>query len=394
MSNNLTLSTTAAGEREAAARTVGDTIETVMVELGDRRYPIHIGSNLLDRAGELLRPLLARPHTAIVTDETVASLHHQRLAASLAASGIGARLIVVPAGEQSKSFACLEQVCDGLLEAGIERRDHVIALGGGVIGDLAGFASAILRRGVRFIQIPTTLLAQVDSSVGGKTGINAGAGKNLIGAFHQPDMVLADTTLLDTLPAREFRAGYAEVVKYGLLGDAPFFHWLEEHHRAIASADGPERRRAIASCCRAKAEIVAEDEFETGRRALLNLGHTFGHALEAATGYSQRLIHGEGVAIGMAQAFRFSERLGLCAPGTAEKVTAHLSAAGLPTSLAQIDGPLPDAAGLVRFMRQDKKAVAGKLTFILVRDIGEAFISRDVEDAAVEAFLAEELAER
>ncbi|WP_205042259.1 3-dehydroquinate synthase [Rhodoligotrophos defluvii] len=368
--------------------------ETVMVELGDRRYPVHVGPALLARAGELVRPLLARPHTAVVTDETVAALHLERLQASLAATGISAEVIIVPPGEQSKSFAALERVCDSLLGAAIERRDHVIALGGGVIGDLVGFAAAILRRGVRFIQVPTTLLAQVDSSVGGKTGINVRHGKNLIGAFHQPDMVLADTSLLDTLPTREFRAGYAEVVKYGLLGDAAFFRWLDAHHEAIAAQDGPERWQAVATCCRAKAAIVAEDEFETGRRALLNLGHTFGHALEAATGYSSRLIHGEAVAIGMALAFRFSERLGLCSPGTATEVIRHLAAVGLPTTLGQIDGSLPDAKGLVAFMRQDKKAVAGKLTFILVRGIGEAFVSRDVDDAAVEAFLAEELAAR
>ena len=264
----------------------------------------------------------------------------------------------------------------------------------GVIGDLVGFASAILRRGVRFIQVPTTLLAQVDSSVGGKTGINARHGKNLIGAFHQPDLVLADTTLLDTLPIREFRAGYAEVVKYGLLGDAAFFHWLDQNHGEVFREDGPARQQAIATCCKAKAEIVAEDEFETGRRALLNLGHTFGHALEAATGYSSRLIHGEGVAIGMAQAFRFSEKLGLCAAGTAAQVETHLKKTGLPTRLGDIEGDLPDAARLVDYMRQDKKAQGGKLTFILVRGIGEAYVARDVDDKAVEAFVAEELAAR
>lgn len=368
--------------------------EVVTVELGERRYPIHIGPNLLASAGSLIRPVLKRTKTAIVTDETVAGLHLETLRRSLANEGVEARVIAVPAGEKSKSFPTLEKVCDGLLEAGIERRDHVIALGGGVIGDLVGFASAILRRGVRFIQVPTTLLAQVDSSVGGKTGINVRLGKNLIGAFHQPDLVLADTTVLDTLPDREFRAGYAEVVKYGLLGDAPFFHWLDENHKAVRAVDGDARRHAVATCCRAKAEIVAEDELEMGRRALLNLGHTFGHALEAATGYSSRLIHGEGVAIGMAQAFRFSEKLGLCPQGTAERVETHLRDAGLPTRLGDIGGELPDAAGLVDFMRQDKKAQDGKLTFILVRGIGEAYVARNVDDRVVESFLAEELAGR
>ncbi|MGF7158432.1 3-dehydroquinate synthase [Rhodoligotrophos appendicifer] len=368
--------------------------EVVGVELGRRRYDIHIGSHLLERAGELVEPILARPRTAIVTDETVAELHLRRLQEGLSARGIEAKAIVLPAGERSKSFATLEVLCDGLLQAGIERRDHVIALGGGVMGDLVGFAAAILRRGVRFIQIPTTLLAQVDSSVGGKTGINAKAGKNLIGAFHQPDLVIADTSLLDTLPPRQFRAGYAEVVKYGLLGDRGFYDWLDAHLENIVNQDGADRLHAIATCCRAKAEIVVEDEFETGRRALLNLGHTFGHALEAATGYSDRLIHGEAVAIGTAQAFRFSERLGLCAGGTALRVETHLRRAGLPIDVSAIPGDLPGAGELVEIMRQDKKAIAGKLTFILVRGIGEAFVSRDVDEGDVRRFLEEELAGR
>ncbi len=290
--------------------------ETVAVALGNRSYDIHIGEGLLNEAGRIIRPLLKRPLAAIVTDANVAQHHLARLEASLAASGIAAKAIILPAGEKTKSFSRLAETCDALLAAGIERRDKVIALGGGVIGDLTGFAAAILRRGVDFIQIPTSLLAQVDSSVGGKTGINSAHGKNLIGAFHQPVAVIADTSLLDTLPKRELAAGYAEVAKYGLLGDAPFFEWLEGAAPAILRGDSQARIHAIRKCCEAKAKIVAEDETETGVRALLNLGHTFGHALEAATGYSGRLLHGEGVAIGMVQAFRFSERQKLCAAGT------------------------------------------------------------------------------
>ena len=278
-------------------------------------------------------------------------------------------------------------MCDELLEAGIERQDMIIALGGGVIGDLAGFAAAILRRAIDFIQIPTTLLAQVDSSVGGKTGINVRAGKNLIGAFHQPRLVLADIDVLDTLPARELCAGYAEVAKYGLISDASFYDWLEANGTGLIAGDKEARAHAIDISCRAKAAIVAEDEREGGVRALLNLGHTFGHALEAATGYSDRLLHGEGVAIGMVLAFRFSEHLGHCAPGTAERVAAHLKAVGLPVSPREIDGQLPGAAEILRIMHQDKKTVAGRLTFILTRGVGEAFIARDVPGDDVLAFL-------
>jgi len=302
--------------------------------------------------------------------------------------------IVLPPGESSKSFTQLAALCDRLLAAGIERRDRIIALGGGVIGDLAGFAAAILRRGVDFIQMPTSLLAQVDSSVGGKTGINSAHGKNLIGAFHQPVAVITDISLLDTLPERELAAGYAEVAKYGLLGDRDFFEWLEGGAAAIMRGDSQARIHAIRKSCEAKARIVAEDETETGVRALLNLGHTFGHALEAATGYSQRLLHGEGVAIGMVQAFRFSERRGLCAPGTAERVARHLGSAGLPVHASEIPGVLPPPSALLDFMRQDKKAQAGKLTFILARGIGEAFIARDVADADVIEFLNEDLQQR
>lgn len=366
----------------------------VAVALGERSYPIDIGEGLIAEAGARLRPLLERPMTAIVTDSNVARLHLDRLIASLAGAGITAIPIVLPAGEATKSYAHLAELCDRLLAAGIERRDMIIAFGGGVIGDLAGFAAAILRRGVDFIQIPTTLLAQVDSSVGGKTGINSPHGKNLIGAFHQPRAVLIDIALLDTLPSRELAAGYAEVAKYGLLGDAPFFSWLETNAPSIFAGDAQSRIRAVSKSCEMKAAIVAEDETETGVRALLNLGHTFGHALEAATGYSNRLLHGEGVAIGMAQAFRFSERLGHCPAGTAARVEKHLRSAGLPSRLSDIQGDLADAQGLLAYMRQDKKARAGKLTFILAHGIGDAFIARDVPDEAVLSFLAEERAPR
>jgi 3-dehydroquinate synthase len=364
---------------------------TVGVSLDDRSYDIHIGTGLLQQAGPLVRPFLKRPLTAIVTDENVARQHLATLQHSLQEAGIRSEAIILPAGEKTKNFSALADVCDRLLAAGIERRDSIIALGGGVIGDLAGFAAAILRRGVNFIQIPTSLLAQVDSSVGGKTGINSAHGKNLIGAFHQPQLVIADLGLLRTLPQRELAAGYAEVAKYGLLGDAHFYGWLEEHVLDLMACDLDAVAHAVDVSCRAKAQIVAEDETETGVRALLNLGHTFGHALEAATGYSSRLLHGEAVAIGMVQAFRFSERLGFCAPQTAARVAAHLKAAGLPTLVSHIPGTLPPPGALLDLMRQDKKAEAGKLTFILVRNIGEAFVSRDVADVDVLNFLEEDL---
>lgn len=366
------------------------THKTVAVSLGDRSYDILIGEGLLARAGELVKPHLKRPATVIVTDENVAHHHLAALQAALSSAGIASQSIVLPPGEKTKSYAALAHLCDGLLAAGVERRDAIIAFGGGVIGDLAGFAAAILRRGVNFIQIPTTLLAQVDSSVGGKTGINSPHGKNLVGAFHQPLLVIADLGLLRTLPRRELAAGYAEVAKYGLLGDAEFYDWLEGHVEDVLAVSHDEVSHAVETSCRAKARIVAEDETETGVRALLNLGHTFGHALEAATGYSQRLLHGESVAIGMVQAFRFSEVQGLCSPQTAARVAAHLKLAGLPTHTSHIEGALPPPAALLELMRQDKKAVAGKLTFILARGIGEAFIARDVRDADVLSFLEED----
>ena len=355
-------------------------------------YDIHIGPALLPRAGELIAPLLARPRTFIITDENVAALHLETLQRGLDTASIAHDALVLPAGEATKSWENLQRVVEALLAAELERGDHLIAFGGGVIGDLAGFAAAISRRGMPFIQIPTTLLAQVDSSVGGKTGINSPThGKNLIGAFHQPAIVIADTEVLKTLPRRELLAGYAEVVKYGLLGDADFFAWLEEHGEQVLALEPEAIAHAVATSCRAKAAIVSEDAREKGRRALLNLGHTFGHALEAALGYDGTLLHGEGVAIGMAQAFRFSERLGICPPGRAQRVAAHLAAAGLPTDVRAIHNRLPAAEDLLALMRQDKKAQAGRLVFILARDIGEAFIAKDVAEPDVLAFLRDEL---
>jgi 3-dehydroquinate synthase len=366
---------------------------TVTVDLAGRAYEIVIGRGVLAEAGPRLRALAPRGKAAIVTDATVAERHLAALAASLDAAGIASSPIVLPPGEQTKSYARLEEVCEGLLAARLERADTVIALGGGVIGDLAGFASAVVRRGMRFLQIPTTLLAQVDSSVGGKTAINSRHGKNLIGAFHQPALVLADTALLDTLPPREMRAGYAEVVKYGLLGDAGFFEWLEAGAWRGIFAGGPEREEAVRRSCAAKAAIVARDETETGDRALLNLGHTFGHALEAAVGYDgRRLVHGEAVSIGMRMAFDFSREQGLCSGQDAVRAARHLEAVGLPTRLSAVPGGVGTAGRLMDAIRQDKKVAQGALTFILARRIGEAFIARDVDPAAVAAFLERALA--
>jgi 3-dehydroquinate synthase len=365
---------------------------TVDVALGQRSYRIHIGHRLLEQAGAIMRPLLKRPRCVVVTDGNVAKLHLRSLEAALAAAGIATAAVIVSPGELSKSYAGLSDLCDRLLAADVERSDLVIAFGGGVIGDLAGFAAAILRRGVAYVQVPTTLLAQVDSSIGGKTGINSALGKNLIGAFHQPRAVIADLALLRTLPQRELKAGYAEVVKYGLLGDSSFFAWLEAHGPAVLSCDAEALRHAVATSCRAKAAIVAADETETGPRALLNLGHTFGHALEAATGYGDQLIHGEAVSIGMAMAVRLSERLRICQPGAAARVTAHLEAIGLPSNVAAIEALLPDPAGLLAIMRHDKKARAGKLALILVRGIGEAYVETGIPEEAIIGFLADELA--
>jgi len=367
-------------------------VARVAVPLGERAYEILIGPGLVAAAGGEIARRFPGARATVVTDETVAGLHLAALSDSLAAAGLEPGAVVVPAGEATKSFAGLEAVVDGLLAARRERGDLVVALGGGVVGDLAGFAAAIVRRGMRFVQIPTTLLAQVDSSVGGKTGINTPHGKNLVGAFHQPSLVLADSDVLSTLPRRELAAGYAEIVKYGLIDDAPFFAWLERHGPEVIGL-GPALVEAVATSVRAKARVVVADEHETtGARALLNLGHTFGHALEAATGYGGRLVHGEGVAIGMALAFRFSVRLGLADGQDAERVAAHLARVGLPTRLADVPGGLPDDDALVALMGQDKKVKRGRLTFILARGIGESFVADDVPPAAVKAFLAEERA--
>ncbi len=370
---------------------MSDDLVTVHVGLGDRAYDILIGPQLLERAGAELASRLPGARAAVVTDRNVAAAQLGRLVAGLAAGGVEALTVELPAGEQTKSFEALQEVVDRLLAARLERGDVVIALGGGVIGDLAGFAAGIVRRGMAFVQVPTSLLAQVDSSVGGKTGINSPHGKNLVGVFHQPRLVLSDTQTLDTLPEREFRAGYAEVAKYGLIDRPDFFAWLEKNWRAVF-AGGPERAQAIAESCRAKAEIVARDEFETGDRALLNLGHTFGHALEAATGYDgARLVHGEGVAIGMALAHRFSARLNLASPDDARRVEAHLGEVGLPWRLADVPGPLPGAERLLGYIAQDKKVLRGTLTFILTHGVGQAFIARDVPASEVLSFLGESL---
>ena len=366
----------------------GDPV-TVHVPLGARAYDILIGSDLLDTAGDRLKALFPGRRFGIVTDAEVATAQLPRLAASLETAGLGYGTTVLPAGEGTKSFARLEEVVSGLLDARLERGDIVLALGGGVIGDLAGFAAAIARRGMDFVQIPTSLLAQVDSSVGGKTGINAPQGKNLVGAFHQPRLVLADLGALETLPPRQFAAGYAEVVKYGLIDDEAFYFWLEQHRRAIFSGDRTLRAEMVARCCAAKTRFVLADERETGVRALLNLGHTFGHALEAATGYSDRLLHGEGVSIGMVLAHGFSARLGLAPSQDTGRIEAHLRSAGLPTRLADIPGNLPDTAFLMSAIAQDKKVVRGALTFILTRGIGQAFIERNVDAATVAGYLDE-----
>jgi 3-dehydroquinate synthase len=369
----------------------------VDVALGDRAYDIVIGRGVLASLGERVARLRPGVRTAVVTDRTVAKHWLEPAEASLKAAGIPTAQIVVEEGEISKTYAGLQKVSEALIAAKIERNDLVIALGGGVVGDLAGFAAAILRRGVDFVQVPTSLLAQVDSSVGGKTGINSPQGKNLLGAFHQPVLVIADTAVLDTLSPRQFRAGYAEVAKYGVLGDEAFFTWLEKNHSDIFKG-GSAREHAIATSCRAKAGVVSRDERETGERALLNLGHTFGHALEAATGFSDRLFHGEGVAIGMTLAAQFSAQLGMIGETDAARVERHLIEAGLPTRLQDIAGfaqeGLADADALMALMAQDKKVKRGKLTFILLEAVGRAVIAKDVEPAPVRDFLKDKLARK
>jgi 3-dehydroquinate synthase len=368
--------------------------EIVHVPLGDRAYDVHIGPDLLGRAGTLIAPLLRRPRVAVVTDAHVAALHLEALRAGLSSAGITMEALILPPGEGTKSWPHLTTCVEWLLDQKVERKDVVIAFGGGVIGDLVGFAAAILRRGVRFVQIPTSLLAQVDSSVGGKTGINSAHGKNLIGAFHQPSLVLADTAVLGTLSERDFLAGYGEVVKYGLLGDYTFFQWLEGNASRAASGDMAARIHAVTRSVQMKAEIVARDETEEGDRALLNLGHTFCHALEAATGYSDHLLHGEGVAIGCALAFELSARLGLCPQEDPSRLRAHLRDMKMKVDLSDIQGDLPDADGLITLMAQDKKVSDGKLTFILARGIGQAFITRDVPRDVLHKLLTDALATR
>ncbi|MFZ0606467.1 MAG: 3-dehydroquinate synthase [Xanthobacteraceae bacterium] len=366
----------------------------VEVALGSRSYDIIIGRGVVASLGARIAAQRPGAKTFIVTDDTVARYALAEAEAALGQAGVGTSRVVVPPGESSKSFAVLEQVCDAIIASRIERGDLVVALGGGVIGDLAGFAAAVVRRGLDYVQVPTTLLAQVDSSVGGKTAIDSARGKNLIGAFHQPILVLADTALLDSLPDREFRAGYAEVAKYGLLGDAAFFAWLESNWRDIF-AGGAAREHAVAVCCRAKSAIVARDERETGDRALLNLGHTFGHALEAACGFSDRLLHGEAIAIGMAMALEFSaRRQGLLSAGDAARAAWHLKEVGLPTRIQEIPGEPPSVDQLMELIAQDKKVRRGMLTFVLMRSIGSAFVETGVDAREVRSFLSEKLAER
>lgn len=369
-------------------------VDTIRVPLGDRAYDVRVGRGLIAHAGAEIAPLLPRPRVAVLTDERVAAAHLGALKDGLAKDGIETTSLALPAGEATKSWDALEQSVEWLLSERIERQDVLIALGGGVIGDLAGFAAAILRRGIRFVQIPTSLLAQVDSSVGGKTAINSPAGKNLIGAFHQPALVLADIDVLNTLTLRDFLAGYGEVVKYGMLGDAAFFEWLEENGSALLAGDASLRAYAVRRSVEMKAEIVARDETEQGDRALLNLGHTFCHALEAATGYSDRLLHGEGVAVGCALAFEMSARMGLCSQEDPSRVRAHLSTMGMKVDLADIPGDFPDADTLVDLMGQDKKVVAGQLRMILARGIGEAFVTSDVPLDLLRTLLRDALANR
>ena len=361
---------------------------TVRVDLGARGYDIAIGGGLLAETGKRVARVKPKAKAMIVTDETVAKLYLEPCRRALAAAGVDSAPIVMRPGEGSKNFSNYARVVDTMLQSKIERGDLVIALGGGVVGDLAGFAAATALRGVDLVQIPTTLLAQVDSSVGGKTGIDTPQGKNLVGAFHQPLLVIADTDLLDSLSPREFRSGYAEVAKYGLINDEPFFAWLENNWKNVFSG-GPDRVHAVATSCRAKAAIVGRDEREAGERALLNLGHTFGHAFEAAAGYSGRLLHGEAIALGIVLAFRLSNRLGLCRSDEVERVAAHLSAVGLPTKLSEVEGGLPGTDALLALMAKDKKVREGALVLILVRGIGKAEIVQGIDIQAIRKTLDE-----
>ena len=369
---------------------------TVHVDLAGRAYDIAIGPGLIDRAGPLSADLLAAPRVTIVSDETVAPLFGERVAASFRNAGIATTLVTVPAGESSKEFTSFGRLMNELLDRRPARKSTLVALGGGVVGDLTGFAASVLLRGVDFIQIPTTLLAQVDSSVGGKTGINTRHGKNLVGTFYQPRLVLADTGVLDTLPRRELLAGYAEVAKYGLIDDPAFFAWCEKNGAAVLAGDAAARTYAIEQSCLSKARIVAADERETtDLRALLNLGHTFGHALEAETGFGSDLLHGEAVATGMAMAFDLSARIGLCPAADAGRVRAHLGSVGLPMRLRSIGGDnrrVWNADRLIGHMRGDKKAEGGKLAFVLARGIGGAFVSREVDETVLHGLLTDAIA--
>ena len=365
-------------------------MQTLRVGLQGRAYDVLIGPGLVDAAASHIKPLLKRPVAAIVMDDTVSGLHSPRLIGALEAASVTAHAIVVPPGEETKSWAGLEDVCERLLALGLERGDLIIAFGGGVVGDLAGFAAAIYKRGVDFVQIPTTLLSQVDSSVGGKTAIDTPRGKNLVGAFHQPKLVLADLDVLATLPDREMRCGYAEVIKYGLLGDFAFFEWLEANGAAVLASEPEALSHAVARSVEMKAQIVEEDETEQGRRALLNLGHTFGHALEAEVGFGETLLHGEAVAIGCAQAFRFSAAQGMCSGQDAARAEAAIAASGLPVRMDQIAGSPFAAGALLKHMGQDKKAEGGRLTFVLAKGLGDAFVAKGVDAEAVRAFLVSE----
>ena len=369
-------------------------LNVVNVDLGSRSYEVRIGQGLIGQAGRQIAPLLHRRKVAVITDDTVAAKHLMDLAKAFETEGITMTALTIPPGEASKGWEQFARCVEWLLEQKIERRDVVVAFGGGVVGDLVGFAAAVLRRGVRFVQIPTTLLAQVDSSVGGKTGINTPQGKNLVGAFHQPSLVLADIDVLGSLAPRDFLAGYGEVVKYGLLGDARFYDWLEANAPAMAQGDVGLRQYAVTRSVEMKAGIVSRDETEEGERALLNLGHTFCHALEKATGFSDRLLHGEGVAIGCTLAFELSQRLGLCAQEAPSRVRAHLKAMGMKTDLADIPGDLAGPEALLSLMGQDKKVIDGKLRFVLAHGIGEAFVAEDVPHEMVLRVLSDALAAR
>jgi len=359
---------------------------TLTVDLADRRYDILIGSGLLDQAGTIITPLLAAPRVVIISDETVHGLHGAALETSLKTAGITLQWVILPSGEAQKSFNGLKRVLEALFKAGFDRKDTVIAFGGGVIGDLTGFAASIFKRGCRFIQIPTTLLAQVDSSVGGKTAINSTYGKNLIGAFYQPRLVLADMQVLGTLPERELKAGYAEVLKYGLLGDVSFFNWLEDEGPDVLALRSNAAAHAVARACQTKASIVAADEYETGQRALLNLGHTFAHALELQAGYSGDILHGEAVSAGMEMAFEFSTAQGLCPAPALSRVQSHLAKCGL-TQIKDVTPLLADPDALIAHMDQDKKNEGGALTLILIRAIGQAFVQKAAPRDAVYSYL-------